>query len=106
MDFKQGGQVIQTARKQRGLTQEQLAERTDVAANSISRIERGLLVPSLSTLIDICNTLEIGADLVLADYISVNTPIRWASLSERFENMDLDKQLKIQTILNCLIDTI
>ena len=45
MDFKQGGQAIQRIRKERGLTQEQLAEMTDVASNSISRIERGLLIP-------------------------------------------------------------
>lgn len=98
--------MIQRVRKERCMTQEQLAEKTDVAPNSISRIERGLLVPSLSTLIDICNALEIGADFILASYIAVDTPIRWMPLSEKFENMDLDKQTKIETILNCIIDTI
>ena len=44
MDFKQGGQAIQRIRKERGMTQEQLAEITNVASNSISRIERGLLI--------------------------------------------------------------
>ena len=34
MDFKQGGQAIQRIRKERGMTQEQLAEITDVASNS------------------------------------------------------------------------
>ena len=58
MDFKQGGQAIQRIRKERGMTQEQLAEITNVASNSISRIERGLLMPALPTLIDICNALE------------------------------------------------
>ena len=33
MDFKQGGQAIQRIRKERGMTQEQLAEITDVASN-------------------------------------------------------------------------
>ena len=32
------------------MTQEQLAEITNVASNSISRIERGLLMPTLPTL--------------------------------------------------------
>ena len=54
MDFKQGGQAIQRIRKERDMTQEQLAEITNVASNSISRIERGLLMPALPTLIDIC----------------------------------------------------
>ena len=47
MDFKQGGQAIQRIRKERDMTQEQLAEITNVASNSISRIERGLLMPAL-----------------------------------------------------------
>lgn len=66
MDFKQGGQAIQCIRKQRGMTQEQLAEAINIASNSVSRIERGLLVPALPTLIDICNALEVGADSILA----------------------------------------
>ena len=106
MDFKQGGKLIQSIRKERGMTQEQLAEKTDVAANSISRIERGLLVPALSTLIGICNALDIGADQVLAAYISVDTPIRWTPLAEKLAGMDLEKQRKIETILDCMIETI
>ena len=65
MDFQQGGQAIQRIRKERGMTQEQLAEITNVASNSISRIERGLLMPTLPTLIDICNVLGTGADSIL-----------------------------------------
>jgi len=106
MDFKQGGQVIQRTRKERGMTQEQLAEKTDVSSNSISRIERGQLVPALSTLIDICNALDIGADAVLAAYISVDTPIRWTPLAEKLGGVELEKQHKIGIILDCLIETI
>jgi len=106
MDFKQGGQVIQRTRKERGMTQEQLAEKTDVSSNSISRIERGQLVPALSTLIDICNALSIGADAVLAAYISADTPIRWTPLAEKLAGIELEKQHKIGAILDCMIETI
>lgn len=106
MDFKQGGKTIRRIRKERGMTQEQLAEKIDIASNSVSRIERGLLVPALSTLIDICNALEIGSDTVLSAYISVDTPIRWNFLSEKFNGMNLEKQRKIETILDCMIKTI
>ena len=58
MDFKQGGQAIQRIRKERGMTQEQLAEITNVASNSISRIERGLLMPTLPTLSTFAMPLE------------------------------------------------
>ena len=106
MELKEGGQAIKRIRKERGMTQEQLAEKTEVASNSISRIERGLLVPALPTLIDICNTLGTGADPILAAYIEADTPIRWTPLAEKLDGLDLEKQHKIEAILNCLIETI
>ncbi len=106
MYFKQGGQVIQRIRKERGLTQEQLGELVDVAPNSISRIERGLLIPALPTLVDICNALGTGADSILAAYVAVDTPIRWTPLAKKLEGVELEKQHKIETILDCLIETI
>ena len=106
MDFKQGGQAIQRIRKERDMTQEQLAEITNVASNSISRIERGLLIPALPTLIDICNALETGADSILAAYIATDTPIRWTPLAEKLGGLDLEKQHKIEAILDCLIETV
>ena len=106
MDFKQGGQAIQRIRKERGLTQEQLAEMTDVASNSISRIERGLLIPALPTLIDIGNALGTSADSILAAYIASDTLIRWTPLAEKLGGLDLEKQHKIEAILDCLIETV
>jgi len=106
MDFKQGGQAIQRMRKEHGMTQEQLGEAVGIEPNSISRIERGVLVPSLPTLIDICNTLGTGADAILSAYVAVDTPIRWTLLAKRLESVDLEKQHKIETILECLIETI
>ena len=106
MDFKQGGQAIQRIRKELGLTQEQLAEMTDVASNSISRIERGLLIPALPTLIDICNALGTSADSILAAYIASDTAIRWTPLAEKLGGLDLEKQHKIEAILDCLIETV
>jgi len=88
------------------MTQEQLGELVDVAPNSISRIERGLLIPALPTLVDICNALGTGADSILAAYVAVDTPIRWTPLAEKLESVDLEKQHKIETILDCLIETI
>ncbi len=88
------------------MTQEQLGEMIDVAPNSISRIERGLLIPALPTLVDICNALGTGADSILAAYVAVDTPIRWTPLAEKLEGVELEKQHKIETILDCLIETI
>ena len=106
MDFKKGGQAIQRIRKERGLTQEQLADRAAITSNTVSRLERGLMVPALQTLIDICNALEVGADAVLAAYVAADTPIRWTPLAEKLGTLEPVKQDKIETILDCLVKNI
>ena len=106
MDFKRGGQAIQRIRKERGMTQEDLADKSGISSNTVSRIERGLLIPALPTLIDICNALGTGADSILAAYITADTPIRWSLLAQKLNGLDADKQDKIETVLDCLIETI
>ena len=106
VDFKRGGQAICRIRKEKGLTQEQLAERIGTTSNTVSRMERGMLVPALPTLIAVCNALETGADTILAAYIAVDTPIRWSPLAQKVSELDLEKQDKIETILSCLIQTL
>ena len=106
MDFKRGGQAIQRIRKERGMTQEDLADKSGITSNTVPRIERGLLIPALPTLIDICNALGTGADSILAAYITADTPIRWSLLAQKLNGLDADKQDKIETVLDCLIETI
>ena len=81
MNFKSGGKAIQQLRKQKNLTQEQLAEQVALSSNTISRIERGLLMPSVATLCDLCNALETSADNILAAYIHADSAIRWSPLA-------------------------
>ena len=63
MDFKRGGQAIQRIRKERGMTQEDLADKSGITSNTVSRIERGLLIPALPTLIDIDFCLQDSCSL-------------------------------------------
>ena len=77
-----------------------------LASNLTLRIERRLLMLALPTLIDICNALGTGADAILSAYVAVDTPIRWTPLAEKLGGLDLEKQHKIEAILDCLIETI
>lgn len=106
MDFKRGGEAIRRIRKECRITQEELAEKVGLTSNTVSRIERGLLVPALPTLIALCNALNTGADSVLAAYITADTPIRWSQLAEKLNGLDAEKQDKIETILDCLLETL
>ena len=54
---KQIGEKIKNLRNQNGLTQEELADRTELTKGFISQLERGLTAPSVSTLADIVECL-------------------------------------------------
>ena len=54
---EQIGAKIRNLRNQNGLTQEELADRTERTKGFISQMERGLTAPSVSTLLDIVECL-------------------------------------------------
>jgi len=70
IDYKSLGSRIKEARKQKGLTQEQLAERTDLSTTHISNIENGKAIPSLQAFVDIVNALSLTADVLLCDHVN------------------------------------
>lgn len=53
------GARIKELRKRKGLTQEQLAERVDLATRYVSLIEVGRSSPSLETIENIATTLDV-----------------------------------------------
>ncbi len=53
------GARIKYLRRGRGLTQEQIAERTGLSVNYLSRIERGLENPTLDTLLGLAKALKV-----------------------------------------------
>lgn len=60
MDTKRRiGARIKSLRRGRGLTQDQVAERTGLSVNYLSRIERGLENPTLETLLAMAEALKV-----------------------------------------------
>lgn len=53
------GEFLKELRKEKGLTQEQLAEQFNVSRRSVSRWETGNNMPDLDTLIDIADFYEV-----------------------------------------------
>ena len=59
------GETLRAKRKNAGLTQEKLAEKADLSAIFISRIERGRESPSVDSLVKIARALGLKvSDLV------------------------------------------
>ena len=66
MDQIKIGKFILNCRKEKGLTQEQLAEKLGVTSKSISRWENGNTMPDYSLLKDLCNELDINVNELLS----------------------------------------
>ncbi len=57
---KRFGDHIRDLRQARGLTQQELAERSELSVDAIRRIERGVLSPSLDTLQKLSRGMRIS----------------------------------------------
>ena len=66
MDKERTGQLITELRKEKGLTQKQLADALNVTDKAVSKWERGLSFPDISMLEPIAQTLDISIMEILA----------------------------------------
>ena len=41
----------------------------------------------------------VGADAILASYVAADAPIRWTPLAEKLGALEIEKQNKIETVL-------
>jgi len=62
------GAVVRALREERGLTQDQLAERAGVSATYIGFIERGDNVPTLTIILQIASALKVRAAELLRGF--------------------------------------
>lgn len=59
------GLYIKKLRKQKGLTQQQLADKLNVSFQAVSKWETGETLPDVALLLDLCNELDTTADTLL-----------------------------------------
>lgn len=64
-DQKESGLRIQKLRKQKGLTQEQLAEKLNISTSNLGKLERGLQSISIDLLIEVAMFFEVSTDYLL-----------------------------------------
>ena len=69
---KKIGKRIKLARVKLGYTQENLAEKLSLSTRYISQIERGISFGTASTIINICQTLNISANYLFEDILNSN----------------------------------
>ena len=97
------GRRIQEIRKQKGLTQEQLAERVNISPHYLSALERGVYNIKLDLLVDILNVLNCSADEVFQDVVDSSSKIKASQLSEKLKGLPLQEQRKILEVVDIMI---
>ena len=60
MQQEKMGCLLRELRKEKGMTQEQLAEQLGVSNRSVSRWENGINMPDISILVEISEFFEVG----------------------------------------------
>ena len=64
------GNAVRAIRKERGMTQKKLAERSGLSANALCSIEKNVSFPSKETVKRICEALDIPVSYLLFFSIS------------------------------------
>ena len=65
MNPKETGKRIQLLRKQKGLSQEELADKHNVSSNTVAKIECGLRRPSVDFVVDLVNFFDTTVDYII-----------------------------------------
>lgn len=94
-DPKLFGRHVRALRRCRGLTQEQLAERSELSADTIRRLEYGCFSPSLATLGKLCRGLDLQLSTLFESY----------ELGERSESRELTDLLAGRSARELLLVT-
>ena len=97
------GVKIQQARKEKGYTQEYVAEKIEKSVDILRSIENGRSVGSVETLLNICNLLEITLDYIFSDLLEKKEEILDKELYENFRELDL-KENAISAIAQKALD--
>lgn len=81
------GKICQKYRLKNNLTQNQVAELTDLEPRHISQIERGLSKGSIDTLLKLCNAYCITPDIILYDLLDDKIKNSVSIYDEKFKKL-------------------
>ena len=99
MNQEKIGKFISLSRKNKSLTQKDLAEKLNVSINAVSKWERGLNLPDVSLMKELCSILDITLNELFEGKKLTNEEIINKSEDNALSLMMTLKQLKIVEIL-------
>lgn len=104
-DYAALGQRIRKARKDKHLTQEQLAEICDLSTAHIGHIERGTRALSIESLITLSQVLNVSTDYLLLDISSAHNN-RLTGVFNAVSNTNNTQLEKFYSVIKILAENI
>ena len=113
MDLVKIGKFIADCRKEKNLTQEQLAEKLYITDRAVSKWERGLSLPDADKMLELCNILEINVnELLMGEVIDMkenekktNELLLELARSEEYKNKALMTNMWVLLISSAIFYT-
>ena len=98
------GNRVKNVRKLVGITQEQLAKRTNLSLTSVSRLENGKAMVSIEKLINIAEALNTDLGIILCDYMSISdtSSSQEAELITKFRELDTIRQKSVVSFVDVM----
>lgn len=102
------GKKIKLARKNAKYTQEELAEKLSISPRYVSQLERGIAFGSATTITNVCTALNINADFLFSDVITVSdapsvNDLISQNFIENYLNLDPYNKLIVNSMTNELV---
>lgn len=89
------GKRVKQFRLNAKLNQNQLAEKAEIDSNNLSRIERGLITPTLDTVLKLSDALQVTPNDILLECYNVPTNLLDSEIAQLIGNMNNAKRLKV-----------
>lgn len=93
------GERISIRRKERGITQEQMAEKMGVSLQTVSNIECGKKATNPENIVKICRTLNTTADYIL---LGEKNESQIKGITKVIANLPEEKYRAVENIVNLL----
>ena len=99
IDYRHMGKVIKQRREEMGMSQEELGAMALTSNVHISYIESGSRAPSLDLFVAIANALEVSADDLLAESITVSGSATVQELHALLQDCNRDEREMLMRLL-------
>ncbi len=97
---------IREARKAKGLTQDQLAEKAGISAVYMSEIERNLKTPSIDVFLGIALALEVSADFLLRDTLPTGKEHVYDELTKKLEKLTPKQRKTVCDLIDAYLNSL